>query len=465
MSLKYLSHTLLLTLGLVCASCASHNASRQSETYPSDKETLAQWSTPTSDTDPIENWISIFSDPVLTKLVQEAHENNFGLEASAQRANAAAAVARISGSLRYPSLGINLRSNRQKTLANFAPPKTIIGETHSLNLSSQWEIDIWQRIGKAHAASIAQSKASQWDYEALKLSLSGQIAKAWFDATEAKIQYELAATSAHSSETNLKTLEKRYKRGLAEAFALRLTRAQAAATQTAALNRRSQMDARIRILETLLGRYPNAALETPATLPELTETPPASIPLHILQRRPDLRAGASRLDAFFLQDKATQRNWLPSISLTGSGGTLSNEFSNLSDSDFNIWSLAGNLAMPLFQAGRLKAERKRSEANYHAQLAQYKNTALQAFREVETALRAEVDLRELEAAAKIAATESAKAEEQSWSLYERGLVTITSALDSERRALEARSQLLSIRNRRLQNRINLHIALGGDFQQ
>lgn len=458
------SHLISLFIAsLACSSCVTQRATNQTDVAAS----LApdNWSVSVATSETINNWIATFSDPVLEKLVQEGYEQNFGLEASEQRLNAAAAAARISGATRYPNLGLDLSSSRRKNLVNFSPPTGNTSSNHSLSLSSQWELDVWQRVGKGHAAAVARFEASRYDTEALKLSLAGQIAKAWFSAIEAQAQYELATATAKSSETNLANLEKRYKRGLLEAFDLRLTRAQAASTRTNAVNRRSQMDARIRNLETLLARYPSAELKTASELPDLSATPPASLPSTLLQRRPDLLAAERRLAAFFTQNEVTQRNWLPRISLTGSTGTVSNQFSDLIDTDFNIWSLAGSLSTTLFHAGRLKAERDQSEANYLSQVAQYKNAALQAFREVEIALRSEQDLNELEESAQIAATESLKAEEQSWSLYERGLVNINSVLTSERRSLTARSQLLSIKNQRLQNRVDLHIALGGGFEE
>ncbi|EDY83919.1 efflux transporter, outer membrane factor lipoprotein, NodT family [Verrucomicrobiia bacterium DG1235] len=409
------------------------------------------------------DWIDSFSSPTLTELIADAEQNNFGLEAAYQRTRAAEAAARISGSLRLPSLNAGLRSSRAQTMASFSPPTSIETESHALSLSARWEVDLWNRLGQEHLASRSEYQASQYDFESLRLSLASQVAKAWFNAIEAHAQYELATASAESFETNLATLERRYSRGLVDAFDLRLTRAQASSSRANAVRRRSQMDTTIRNLETLLGRYPSATLLATGELPELGNTPPAGLPSELLTRRPDVLAQQNRLIAALALEKSAKRNWLPSLALTASDGTLSPDFSNLLEKDFNVWSLAGDVSAALFQSGRLKAQRDQLNANQLSQLAQYKDLVLRAFREVETALRSETDLSDLETQTQIAADENRSAEEQAWRLYERGLVDITTVLDAERRSFEARSQLISIRNQRLQNRINLHVALGGNL--
>lgn len=449
---------------LLLAACAT-------TTPPPATEEAADLAAPSWSTSPLDStadapapWIASFGDPALEAIVAEAMQENFNLASASQRVRAAAALARISRSFRLPSIGANLRSSSQKTLLNPAAPSFLESDTHSLALAAQWEIDLWNRLGQSSRSSAALLEAAQYDFDALRLSLAGQIAKSWFTTSEASQQLQLAEASAQSFDAKLASLEKRYRRGLAEAFDLRLLRAQAASTRAAALSRRSQLDASLRQLETLLGRYPSASLAPASQLPSLPPLPPVGLPASLLERRPDLQAQERRLASAFALDLAARRNWLPSIALSASDGTASDTFADLLDTDFNVWSIAASLSQPIFQGGRLKAERQQADANRLSSLAQYKELALQAFREAESALRAETDLANLETQTALAASESQLAETQAWQLYERGLIDITSALDSERRSFDAQSQLLSIRNRRLQNRIDLHSALGGSFQ-
>jgi len=410
----------------------------------------------------VENWIREIGGAVLVELVEEAEASNFGLESARQQARAAEAAARLTNSARLPSLGLTARSSRSQSLANFAPPIAVESETHSLSLAAAWEVDLWNRLGDRYRSSSAQYAASLFDFESLRLSLAGQVAKAWLSVTEAQLQQTLAQRSADSFGKNLLTLEQRYERGLVEAFDLRLARAQAASIRAVTIQRRSQLDSSIRSLELLLGRYPGADYRAGSELPALASKPRASLPAEALANRPDLQSQRQRLIAALALERSSMRSWLPSLTLTASDGTLSNDLSDLLDTNFNVWNFAAELSVALFQSGRLKAEREQLSAQQLAQASRFKDTALRAFSEVESALRAEDDLEELVAETRISAEESRLARDQSWSLYGRGLASITAVLDAERRAIDAESQLISTRNQRLQNRINLHLALGGN---
>lgn len=446
--------------GLILAAC--QNRAPTTQPYPIDEFSPPTWSGHDGQATP-SNWVSSFGSPDLLKLVVEAEEKNFGLEAAYQGTRAAASALRISKSLRIPSLSASLRSSTGESMASFSPPLSVESDSHSLGLSARWEIDLWNRLGLEASSAEAQYQASQYDLQAFRLSLASQIARSWFASIEAKQQYELAAASAKSFDSNLETLEKRYSRGLSDAFDLRLIRAQAATARATAHSRLQQMDASVRLLETLIGRYPSAKLEVQTELPPLSPTPSAGIPAELLARRPDVLAQQNRLAAALALESSIKKNWLPSFSLTASDGTLSNSFSDLLDKDFNVWSIVGDASMALFQGGRLEAQREQLNANQLSQLANYNELVLQAFREVETALRSETDLASLEEQSEISAHENQQAEQQAWQLYERGLVDITAVLDAERRSFNARSQLISVQTQRLQNRINLHVALGGDL--
>ncbi|MEM9157822.1 MAG: TolC family protein [Verrucomicrobiota bacterium] len=409
-------------------------------------------------------WIQSFDDATLNDLVAEALEKNFQLNSADARASAAKADAAIASSSRFPFINLSLSSGRQKSrFINLDIPGlgATTTESHNFSLGAQWEIDLWGKLALNAASARAQADISEQEFEALKISLSAQVTRAWFDAIEANQQLTLALDTVDAFDSQLSALEKRYQRGLISGFDLRLTRAQAAAARAAAQNRRIQKGDSLRILETLLGRYPQAKLETASQLPSINAPIQAGLPAGLLSRRPDLRAEERRLAASFAQQKVAARNWLPNISLTGSSGTTSDQFSDLLDSDFDIWSVLGTAAAPLFQSGKLKAERQRADSLLEAQVAQYKDAVLTAFREVESALSAEPDLKALEDEIRISATENKKAEDQAWELYEKGLIDITAVLDSERRSFDSQSQLINVVNQRLQNRISLHLALGG----
>ena len=150
--------------------------------------------------------------------------------------------------------------------------------------------------------------------------------------------------------------------------------------------------------------------------------------------------------------------------MTASGGTSSQEFENLLDGNFGVWTLAGNLTQPIFQGGRILAIIERNTALREQAAANYYDSALRAFLEVETTLAAEQFIRREQAKLAIAAEEATATEALAWDRYRSGTGDFLSALDAKRTADAARSRLLSVSNIFLQNRVDLYLALGGAFE-
>ncbi len=452
---------LLLSLGMLYG-CATAPIEVQSVANPKDgKDFIVSGPSETGSTI---KWTTRFGDDTLNQLIDEALASNFGLDAAEAQARAAEAAARISGSFKYPSLSLGLNSARQQSRFSFLNFQKIETESHALNLGSQWEFDVWGRLKDSHASGLANLEAAAADVEALKLSIAGQVARSWFNLLEAERQWQLAVDSSQSLEQKLKSLDRRYDRGLISSLDLRLTRAQAASSRALVQQRKTQLNSSKRALEVLLGRYPSATQDSTQTLPSMGNDIPPGLSAELVARRPDLYAAERRLASTLAQQNNASKNWLPKLSLTGSTGTTSSELTDLLNSDFSVWSIAGDLASNLFAAGRLKSERDQSQALVDSQLAQYRSTVLTAFQEVENALSSEADLSQLNEETVIAARENQKAEDLAWEQYDKGLIDITTLLDAQRRADESASQLITIQNQRLQNRINLHLALGGDFE-
>jgi NodT family efflux transporter outer membrane factor (OMF) lipoprotein len=216
-------------------------------------------------------------------------------------------------------------------------------------------------------------------------------------------------------------------------------------------------------LEILLGRYPAGKLTLGTTLPEPAGAIPAGLPSGLLERRPDLVAARRRLEAADWRVSEARAGLFPRISLTAAGGTSTEELSDLLDSDFKVWNLAANLAQPIFEGGRLRAGVDLSKAQTREALAAYQAAALRAFGEVETALGAERHLARREKELENAATQYGAALRLAKMRYDAGLDTFITYLDVQRRSLEVEVQWVSIRRARLDNRVDLHLALSGGF--
>lgn len=409
-------------------------------------------------------WLADFDSPQLESLVLEALAKSPSLKATAARFAQSVAQARVSGAKLKPSAGFGLNGARQK-INTFGPNSTggVTFENYDLAFDLSWEVDLWGRLRDQTSAAVARAEGYQADLEAARLSLAAQITKGWLNLIEAKQQLALSEHTAETYRDNQRALESRFKLGLTEGFDLRRIVTQAASAEADTVTRQRTLDQATRNLEVVLGRYPTGALDAVITFPSLPPTIPAGLPANLIQRRPDLVSAERQLAATHRELRASKKDLLPKISLTASGGTSSQEFENLLDGDFGVWTLVGNLTQPIFQGGRILANIDRNTALREQATANYHDIALRAFLEVETTLAAEQFIRREQTKLAIAAEEATATEALAWDRYRSGTGDFLSALDAKRTADAARSRLLRVSNILLQNRVDLYLALGGAF--
>ncbi len=451
-----------------CASTPPSQVERLPVHYPENWTATDETSAPASTV--TEAWLEDFNNPELDALVAQALHGNQDLQATAARLGVAETGAAIAGADLFPQVNAGFGGTRRKVnfaaqgLGNIPGPTSTQFTSYDLSAAFSWELDVWGRVRNRQSAALADVQAAEADLRGATLSLAARTAAAWFDAIEAERQAELAENTYHSFKTATDTIQRRFERGVSPALDLRLSRAQTAAAEAQWHARSQQVDASKRSLMVLLGEYPSADIKLPGELPSLSATIPVGLPAELLTRRPDLVRAERELAAADQRLLEAKKAFLPSISLTGNYGTASNELENLLNRNFSIWSLAGNLVQPLFQGGRLTAAREQARYVVQEKVARYGQLALESFREVEVALAAEAYLRLVESALQVAAEESVAAEQTAWDRYQRGLTDIITVLEGQRRAFEAKSALLTVRNDLLLNRLNLYLALGGSFE-
>lgn len=419
-----------------------------------------RWSSDARDARIKQAWLEDFDDPTLSKLVAEAMDANQSLRAAAARVEQAGARARIAGARLQPQVDVGAGASSADLSGSNTGGRV---ERFDARLNAAWEVDLWGRLGDEQRAAARDADAVAADYRAARLSLAATVAQAWFDAVEAELQVELARETVRNFRDNLEVVHEGFRAGLNSALDVRLERANLAGAEAELEASLIVRERRVRNLEVLLGRYPSGELALARALPDIETAVPAGLPAEILARRPDVRSVANRLQASDERFSSARKNRLPGIALTASGGVTSGELGNLLDFDAIIWSIAADLAAPVFQGGRLQAERDLAGAENQEVLADYAQVVLVAFREVETALSAERILASQETALEVAARESGEAEALALERYRAGLVDIITWLEARRRAFNARSALLGTSNARLQNRIALYLALGGGF--
>lgn len=457
----------LLPVSLVLWSCASAPSPRGvPEVVPEG------WATRIDTSQVLGQWWLTFDDSLAVQLVQEALANNHTMQIAAANVSAARAQARIVGAARSPQAGA--ASSGARTRRNFigfpipgaaGQVQSTTSTSYTADLTVSWELDLWGRLRSSHSAALADLQAVEADWYGVRQSLAAQTLRAYFACVEAQRQVRLAKATVESYETSTTQVESRYERGLRPALDLLLARTALSSAQASLYQRRLQLDATIRQLEVLVGRYPAGVLQPGSRLPTVQGPVPAGLPAELIGRRPDLVAAERRLAASDARVHAARRALYPRISLTASGGRSSNDLADLLDGDLSVWNLVGNLTQPLFQGGRLRAGVDLSEADADRALITYAQTALRAFAEVESGLAAEGLLAEQVAALATASKESAHARSVASRRYAAGLTDLLTMLISQRTAFEAESRLLTVQRQRLDTRIDLHLALGGGFAQ
>jgi multidrug efflux system outer membrane protein len=411
-------------------------------------------------------WIGDLNSPVLTDLARAAVAHNLDLAAAAARVDQAIARADLAGADQLPQAGISLDTARSQNLRG-AEFRSVRANTFQHGLDISWEIDLWGRIASLRRSALAELDATSADYQAARLSLAAITVKTALEVVESEQLVVISEANLKSLTANLDILDRKLEAGGADdrtALDISLSRADVARARATISQQQREADAARRVLETLIGEYPAGKLKALSELPTPKRRVPAGLPSELLLRRPDLIAAERRVDARDHDAAAARKALLPAVRLTaGAGTSTTDEFGDLFDIQNLVWNIGSNLTQPIFEGGRLRAQVALSEAERDEVAARYADSALIAFREVETALAAERYYVAQVAALTEAATEAGRAEKLSLGQYEKGLVDIVTLLLSQRQAFEARSALLRVKRQRLANRVDLYLALGGDF--
>lgn len=427
-------------------------------------------------------WIDRFRDRRLTALVDEAMTRNPDLTAAAARVDRAAANVRIAGADARPDVSARGEAAREKR--NFVgfpifgtgpddggADGDVTGFTDDafgVSLDVAWELDIWGRVRAGQSGAVARRQSAEADLQAARVSLAAQVAKAYFAMIEAGQQAALARATVASFRDTEAAIRERFELGQNDAGSLgadlRLAMSDVASAQAdVALQEQARAEA-ARQLEVLLGRYPAGIVDVPSDLPALPGSPPAGLPSELLVRRPDIVSAERRFASAGARLKEARRAVFPQLSLTGRAGSSTDELADLLNSDFGVWRLASNVAQPIIAGGEIRGNIELRRADEREALADLQSVVLRAFSEVETALEVDRWLARREEALREAVRLAGEADEQARADYRLATGDFLTVLTSQLRLLRSRSSLLTVRRLRLDNRINLHLALGGGFR-
>ena len=419
-----------------------------------------------SDDQNVTYWMESFENKWLNEAVYTAWSANPGLVAMAEQTLARGEEAVIAGASIIPQANVGVSGSKSKrNLIGFGFPNgstSFTSESFSSGINLSWEVDLWGKLRDQRNSAKKRFEGAQADYEGARLSLAGQVARAWYGIVESEQQLALAEQMTDTFEKNQAFIANRFANGLASSLENDLATSALASSQATETMRERRRNAQVKELEAFLGEYPKGNLDRnfSDSLPELALAPLPPTPAQAMENRPDLQAAHLQLEASGYDLSAAKMNLLPSVSLSGGPGSRSEEFGDLLDNRFRTWDISGSVTQPLFNGGRIRANIRRSEALRKVAEANYRAVALRAFTEAETLLANESFLQKEEDYLKNASMAAQTAAKTSWDRYQRGVQGIFDTLESQRRAFDAESRLLSSRKERIFNRINLFLALG-----
>jgi multidrug efflux system outer membrane protein len=486
--------TLLLVIAgsLVLPGCALKNPPFGADIMPESARAKipGSWAGPHRRGAVVPNWIRNFGDPELNALVADAVERNPDLKAAAARVEASRAAVRIAASSLYPRIAMKGLGERQGQRLSgdigrdINPPSfgssgtedtggagldTSTDETsqrwvYGIAAGTAWEADVWGRIRSKKAAAKAESAALEADYAFARQSLAAAVARAYFSTIEAAQQEANAQETLGIYQDYSKLTDVRKQQGFASDFDVAQIRSRTAAAEDALYTAQAARAQTIRAIEVVTSRYPAGRFDVRRSFPGQPRAVPSGLPAQILERRPDLIASERRFAAAFHRVNEARTARLPRFVLSATSGLGTASLDSVGALDALVWSFAGGITQPIFFGGELQAAQDLRTAEQKAAAASYVGSALRAFGEVEDALASDYYLRKREGALADAVSSSADSVKFSRQQLEQGQIDMFTVLRLTGENLAAKVQLTQVRASRLRERVNLYLALGGDFE-
>jgi multidrug efflux system outer membrane protein len=417
-----------------------------------------------------ERWWGLYADPVLDKIEDEALAHNVDAQVTTARILEARAQLGITESDQYPKLNANGNQSRTKRSINpglFIPPVRIIEFSH-ITLDASYELDLWGKFRRASEASRADLFATQLNRDAVRLSLTAQVAQQYFSLLSSDAQESAIRRVLTGRQERFELDKKRHEVGVISEYELHQSEADTDTAQSQLISITKARDQQEASLALLLGRSPSIVMHGKLERgnPTLANVwVPDGLPAELLLRRPDIQEAEQKLMAMNARIGVARAQFFPSISLTSYLGSESISLSNLFTGPAGIFQFAAGIGQPIFNAGRIKFGVKAAESRRDQALAQYKQAVGSAFADVRNALFAQESARQTLTAESSRSRALSKAHKQSELRYQVGISSRLEFLDVERNYLQAELNRIDAERAQRSAVADLFKALAGGWQQ
>lgn len=407
-----------------------------------------------------DRWWTALEDPALDRLVEQALQDNFDLASSWQRLRQAQAVLRRESAPLYPALDVtgsgSIRRPRSET-DEFQEDQQL-----QLGLAAEYEVDLWGQIRSQAAAERFRARATYADYQTAALTVSAEVVRVWYRLAAARLQRDLLQEQIEANQQILDLIESRFVAGQVRSADILRQRQLVESTREQLIDAESRIQTLEHALAVLLGKPPQEEMAPQDySLPDLPPLPATGLTTDLVQRRPDILSAFNLLASADRELAAAIADQYPSLSFQA---TIFTEGETANDL-FDEWirNFTGNLVFPLFRGNALAAEADRAGALKRQRLADYAQTTLVAFQEVEDAL-----IQEQKQADRIESLQTqiqlaSQTYEQLRIQYFNGVTNYIDVLTALIEIQQLRRDLIAARLALLEFRIALYRALAGGF--
>jgi NodT family efflux transporter outer membrane factor (OMF) lipoprotein len=413
-------------------------------------------------------WWTLFDSKALDELVQQARENNQNLQAAQSAVQQAQELLTARTGTRYPEVDLTAGAGRQKYGSQFLGPlpKPPPFTYYAFGPAVSYTLDYTGGVGRAIEQQRALTEYQQRESQAAHLSVTGNVVQQALAVASARAQIQALEEVLADDRRNVEMIEAANEAGSVSRVDVLSAQNQLASDETLLPSLKQQLSVAEHALAVLIGKTPNSMSTEQLDLATFTlpREVPVSLPSDWVRQRPDILAAESQLHAATAAVGIATANLYPRITLSATFGQQALEPGDLFDSANNAWGLVSSLTAPLFDGGKLRAEKRASVAALAVQSARYKQVVLESFAQVADALDALAHSGEqLEAQSRALAVA-----QQSLALiresYNEGNVGVLQVLDSERLYQQARLGYVRAQAQRLQDTARLFVAMGGGVE-
>lgn len=418
-----------------------------------------------------EQWWTLFNDSALNDLESQVQVSNQNLAESEAAYRQALAVVREQRASFFPAISVDAGVTRSggegrsasSNLGTGGPGTTTRSpKIYQAGVSASWEIDLWGRLRRTLENAHALADASAADLAAARLSIQGQLAIAYLQLREADAEQRLLADTVSAYGRSFEIAQNRYNAGAAAKTDVLQARTQLANAQdqlAALVLSRAQLE---HAIAALVGKPASTfALTAQDTWATAVPDVPSGIPSTLLQRRPDIAAAERRVAAANASIGIEEAAYFPTLTLTGAYEFLSTSTSALFKAANESHSVGGSLSEALFNGGATRARVAGARAAYDQSVAQYRQSVLTAFQDVEDQLASSRVLLQQYDFRREASEAADESEQLTMNQYRAGTISYTDVVVAQTAALSARRALASISLSRQTTAVSLITALGG----